>query len=609
MTQKQRLYQIKSEIRALYSQINVLKKEEAALLRARDVCQDVAATNITFDVANKNHEHTETVVRRCGITATQITGEVDVAEVSLYNVISGDVDDKFLKVNKVIENPETSNLFCIHLPIKTDGINHPMTTDIKHYIDHFFNYIGVSKQLIYSTSDQALCDTQMAISSVITKGAKDKIQSLFSMTEKVHASRVEAMLAMVYLWIINGNMMCARHQTRVAHSRSRFSHVDEKLWAEIDDEDSIRYEEMAKCRFCIIQRFYTMLFNAWKPELLIDSDDHVIEYLQRNLKEVDRAQVYYNVLFRTAAIHLVRMLLNVQLKDKTDKQILKFMRNTRFIPNEVKTSPNPDKATKILTLLAAKIDGSPLELASINYSKKKINRGDVPINKSKKLVLMVKQGDMKPEHVLEIMYVVYPEIFYRVNAANVRIVGCDVRRQNLMNQDVILSKVTVNEYVNTSYALHENVIFSSKYIPVETKERNVVDVITIVRGRDKNGDYTLCDDNGRFATIENFLSSLLMQKTGYKNVIHSSQDSESRSRYMFNANDKIKIGVINKNMEIMGNTKTFIMEMGNRVREVLTENCIWKHNGKALLATIILTYPLPNGSMQKNEFMIDLERV
>lgn len=607
MNDKLELSQVRSEISRLYAQINILKKQEAALIRGRDVCQRANGAHPSYHTGKNNYKK-ENVVRRCGIVATPVSGSVNEKEISLDTVISGDVDDKFLDVDNVVKNPDTAEMFCFHLPIKMDGLRHPMTTDIKHYIDHFLPYLMVNKPTFYSSEMDAFQCLADMVDHLKSRHIEGKILELFKKTDSIHAERVQAMFAMAYLWTVNGNLMCAKHATRVIYRNNKFTYTDEMLWSDCADEGCDREREMAGCRFCIIQRFYTIIFNLWKPVLLIDSDDHVIEYLQQHLKDVDRAPVYYNVLFRTATIHLVRMLLDLELKDMNDKDIITFMKKIKFVSKEVKSSPTPDKTTKILTLLATKIDGSPLELSSVNYSVKTGNAAQSG-NKTKKLVLLPKKGDFDPKHTLEIMYLVYPEIFYRLNVTNVRLVKCDVKKRNLMNFDSILSYITVNEYVKTTFAIQENVIFTSKYIPHDESDTKIVDVIVSVRAKDKEGGYTIKDANDRFVVIEDHLSKLAMNKTDYKSIIRPCQDAESRTRYTFEARDRIKIGQLHKNMGGLANIGILRQTHGTRIREILDEHSIWKYNGKALLATVIITHPTPSGEMQKNEFTIDLGKI
>lgn len=601
-----RISAIEAMITDLYAQITTLKRERAVLLRGRDVVQEQGKH---FDQGQKTvTKNRNVVVRKCGVDVTSVGNSINYKDVTLENVISGVVDDQFLVVDDVIENPTSAMSFCIHLPVKTSGLRHPMTVDIKAYIDYFIGLLDIPKRLFYWGGKYPMMQVNSIINTNVNEDARRArlLEDLFAASEQLHSKRVQAMLAMIYMWICNGNMMCVKHRTklRLNNISNRIVQEEYTLWSDgsVDGDDSIKAHEMSSCRFCLIQRFYYILFNLWRPNLILASRDFVVEYLRTQLMDKEHEQVFYNVLFRTAAIHLMRMLFETEIKGFSEAEIIKHMKKSGFVTSEVVTSTNIDKATKILTLLLTKMTGSPFAMSSVAYSPSQNG-----VRKSKKLVLTVCKGEVDTAHALEVMYLIYPEIFLRLNVFNAQIVKCDVRKRNLLDHDIQLASLTVNEYVTTDYALKQDVVYNTRYIPSEPTKRLHIDVIASVRAKDPNtGNYSKYSE--RFFALEETLCKWIMEKTNYmKMIAPAANDTESRTRFMFASGDAMKLGVLNNNIRTMGNAELFKSKYGQKVVNICENMDIYKHEGRSLNATIIVTHPTQTDEIQKLEFVIDLE--
>lgn len=596
-----RIQAIDQRITALYEEIGTLERERDEIQRRSDVVQSEASALPVPHVDGSGItvcKKRQGVIRCNGIQVKRIDNSVDVDDITLDQVIAGTIDDKYVNITSEPRRPDMLPLYCLHFPLKTSGLKHPITADVYSYIDYFINALNIPRKM-FRASELSNAELMKAI-RIIRDGQKfSVIAALLEGAQALWSGRVIEMLYVIRNDAIKRRMRCIAHSVHISERNGIFGFDKSTLWTVIEASDDEPHS--IQCRMCLVIRFYTVLFNLYKPVSGVGANDDFFKNYVHDIYDDDSvSQVQRDVLYRAGIMHLARMLFERQTFDMDDYMVREYMSSSRFIATDMMASPDVDKSTKVLTVLLGRMHNACFNVACAKYSPN-------PTQNSRKLVLETIVNALPIRNAIDAAYMLYPEIFLRLNVSCVRIVSCDATKRNLLDVSKCISELSINEYVTSEHVLRANVIHSSKHASTSDAQKSVIDVVVSVVSRDPGtGALTRRAPNNGFAFIEKFLCVTLMRNIGYKRCTYSLGDTESRTRHHFASPDKMKISVLNERINVMGDPAAFRAAYGYAYKQLLHGHGMdGKYEG--MTASISVSYPTKTGSINKHQFVMELE--
>lgn len=596
-----RIQAIDESIRELYTEIGNLERERDAIQRRQAIVQPQASTSFVPHVDGSGAtlcKKRDGVMRYNGVHVTRIDNSVNIDDITLDHVIIGEIDNKYVNVTSEPRKPETLPLYCLHFPLKSSGLKHPINADVSSYIEYFIGALNIPKRM-FRANDLTMFELMEAIKIIRHNGKLNMVYDLLEGAGVLWSERIKEMLYVIRHNIRHGRMRCAAHSVLASDDGEYVGFDKSVLWTSI--EAGVDTDLYVQCRTCLVIRFYSVIFNLYNPvSKLNGGSDFFVKYVHDVYDDDNASQMQRDALYRAGVMHLARMLFARQTFDMDDHAVKDYMTTSKFIATDAMASPDVDKSTKILTVLLGKMHGSRFNVACTKYSSNLVQS-------SRKLVLETIVGKLPVKGVLDAAYMLYPEIFLRLNVSCVRIVKCDSTKRNLLDVSKCIAEMSINEYVTSEHVICANVVHSSKHMSTSDSQKTSIDVVVSVTSRDpRTGEMTHRAPNNGFAFIEKFLCVTLMRNVGYKRCIYSSGDTESRTRHHFTSPEKMKLSVLNDRINVMGDPDMFRSTYGDAYKQLMVgHNMYGKYQN--VTAAITVSYPTKSGSIMKHQFIMELD--